>query len=470
MPSIKTILTTFFFISTISLARSASFYIKIEDPSVFQLDCSLKNAKDEPIGYHVKLKNPSGDAYFAFDVTTPQIVRFQYQNTVFNLFIEPDNDISIFFKANAIQHTLRFEGVGAENNNCIAQFNKNFRSDKKGNWFTDYFKPDIDAVTESRARGLDSETYLSIVKGEKEAELDFLSPWKERINKQLYSYIWKDVVYTNDTKLYAYFLLNDYLSKEEMRQAWVKLFSNQGFNYTDYERNETPVFINALKTYIHSQLAIAKYETDAKTLYDVIGNKLNGYDKFYCQKELILEVFNKTKEASLAKQKFEAFSKDCPFKDLTKSLQFFLDSQLDILTSEQAPDLELDQENGFVTHLSAFRGRVVYVSFWASWCKPCIENFQKYADMRLKLQNEGIVLLNVNIDDDVSKYRAASAKLALSGINVQPLDMAKAKQLYNVYSIPAYFIVDKNGNFATLPNKEGRDIVEEFKKIVKSEK
>lgn len=453
------------FISAIPIGRSASFYVKVESPSVFQLDCSLKNAENEPISYHVKLKNGSGDAFFAFDIETPQIVRFHYNATDFTLFVEPESDLKVFFKANNIQKTLRFEGLGAENNNCIAQFWKHFRTDKMGNWYSEYLKPDIDAATESRARGLDAENYLSIVRGEKEAELDFLTTWKERISKQLYSYLWKEAAYTNDTKLYAYFLLNDYLSKEDMRQISAKFFSNPGFNYTDYERNETPVFINALKTYIHFQVIAAKYESDAKTLYDVISNKLSGYDKFYCQKELLLEAFSKTQDATLAKQKYETFYKTCPFKDLIKSLQFAFDTQLDGLTREQAPDLEFDPENGFVSRLSAFKGKVVYVSFWASWCKPCIEGFQKYADMRQKLQSEGIVLLNLNIDDDINKYRTASARLSLAGINAQPIDMAKAKQLFNVYSIPAYFIVDKNGNFATLPNKEGRNVVEEFKKL-----
>jgi thiol-disulfide isomerase/thioredoxin len=452
------------FILKIETARSTSFYVKVEAPSVFELDCSLKNTKNEPVGYHITLK-PSGDTYFGFDVETAQIVRFQYNKTIFNLFVEPENDVQIFFNANDVQKTLRFEGVGAENNNCLAQFNKHFRADKKGNWYAEYFKPDIDAVTESRTRGLDAETYLSVVKGEKDSEIDFLRGWKERINKQLYSYLWKDAIYTSDTKLYAYFLMNDYLSKNEMQQAAGKLFSNQGFNYTDYERNETPVFINALKTYIHSQIVMAKYEVDAKTLYDVISNKLNGYDKFFCQKELLLEIFSKTQDATLAKQKYETFYKTCPDKELVKALQFVLDTHLNGLTREQAPDLEFDQEGGFVTHLSAFKGKVVYVSFWASWCKPCIEGFQKYADMRQKLQNEGIVLLNLNIDDDIAKYRAASAHLALAGINAQPIDMVKAKQLFNVYSIPAYFIVDKNGNFATLPNKDGRNVVNEFKKL-----
>ncbi len=458
-------LTFICFISCIEIGRSASFYVKIESPSAFQLDCSLQNAENEPISYHVKLKNPSGDAYFAFDIEKPQMVRFQYQTTVFMLYIEPQNDLKIFFKARDVHKSLRFEGLGAENNNCIAQFFQHFRTDKMGNWYAEYLKPDIDAVTESRARGLDAERYLSIVHSEKEAELDFLNNWKERINKYLYSYLWKEVAYTNDTKLYAYFLLNDYLSKDEMRQVSAKFFSNQGFNYTDYERNETPVFINALKTYIHFQAVAAKYEADAKTLYDIISNKLSGYDKFYCQKELLLEAFNKTQDATLVKQKYEVFYKTCPFKELIKSLQFAFDTQLDGITREQAPDLEFDQENGFVSRLSAFKGKVVYVSFWASWCKPCIESFQKYADMRQKLQGEGIVLLNLNIDDDIIKYRTASARLSLAGINAQPIDMAKAKQLFNVYSIPAYFIVDKNGNFATLPNKEGRNVVEEFKKL-----
>ena len=76
------------------------------------------------------------------------------------------------------------------------------------------------------------------------------------------------------------------------------------------------------------------------------------------------------------------------------------------------------------------------------------------------------MLLNLNIDDDMAKYKTALTRLGLSGTNVRPVDMVKAKQLFGVYSIPAYFIVDKNGNLAILPNKEGRDVVGEFRKLV----
>ncbi len=59
--------------------------------------------------------------------------------------------------------------------------------------------------------------------------------------------------------------------------------------------------------------------------------------------------------------------------------------------NEQAQQ-ELEQ------YLQANQGKVVYIDFWASWCKPCRESFPWMNDMKAKYQSEGLVIVSVNLD------------------------------------------------------------------------
>ena len=131
----------------------------------------------------------------------------------------------------------------------------------------------------------------------------------------------------------------------------------------------------------------------------------------------------------------------------------------------EAPNFKLVTAEGDVKYLSDFRGRVVFLNFWASWCKPCLVNFSKYASTRQQLYTEGVVLLNLSIDEQPPQYRTALSRFNPIGVNGQPLDMQETKKQYSLYEIPAYYLVDKLGRLVHLSDKQGGD-VSEFRKLL----
>jgi thiol-disulfide isomerase/thioredoxin len=446
-------------------AQATTFHLTVETPSVLEAECTLFSAQREQLSYKVKLHPERGDATFHLDIDVAKFITFTYGKESIELFVEPTDSLTMRFRAGQLKKTIRFEGAGRLNNECLTSFQFLFRNQPKKNFRLPFFNIEFDSATVDLAQFSDAESYLEKANNARETEILHLATRKAGISRPLYSQLWKNVIYTYDTRLYTYFIAKN-MNPDEYRLTSQRFFPFRGFNYTDYERNETPVFRTAMKAFLHAQARQISNETTANTLYETIEKKMEGYDRFWLQKELLVEVLNLTRSFSFGRQHIEQYRKDCPFKDLILDLEYAYDDYLDVGERAEAPDFQFVTSEGNVTKLSEFRGKVVYLNFWASWCQPCIQNFTKYADVRAKLNTEGVVLLNVSIDDQPEKFQDAVTRLSPVGINAQPMNMTEAKKLYSLYAIPAYYIVDKNGKFAHLPEKNGRDVVNEFKKLL----
>jgi len=136
------------------------------------------------------------------------------------------------------------------------------------------------------------------------------------------------------------------------------------------------------------------------------------------------------------------------------------------LNAQSAPDFTFSTTDETVQQLSDYKGKVLYVSFWASWCKPCLVNFEKYEEMRNQLDEIGVVLLNVNIDAEQYNWETAMVKNNINGVHVRGQELEKLQELYELYSIPSYEIINKEGNFVYLSYDTERNIIEEFKQWV----
>lgn len=133
---------------------------------------------------------------------------------------------------------------------------------------------------------------------------------------------------------------------------------------------------------------------------------------------------------------------------------------------QTAPNFKFTTSNGQEGQLQDYKGKVVYMSIWASWCKPCIANFKKYDQIRAELENMGVILMNVSIDEKESDWMKAVQKLNPRGLNVRPRDLAIMRHEYEIASVPLYNIINKKGSYVFLSEDGGRDILSEFNTFV----
>ena len=115
------------------------------------------------------------------------------------------------------------------------------------------------------------------------------------------------------------------------------------------------------------------------------------------------------------------------------------------LEGKAAPDFALKSSTGENLRLSEYRGDVVMINFWATWCGPCRQEMPLLDELYTRYERLGFNLLGVNIDDD---SRLAMHMIEELGVSFPVLFDARneVSRLYEVEAMPVTVLVDREGN------------------------
>lgn len=113
----------------------------------------------------------------------------------------------------------------------------------------------------------------------------------------------------------------------------------------------------------------------------------------------------------------------------------------------QAPPLQLNNLAGKAVDLNSFKGKVVVVNFWASWCEPCREEFFELIQLQENYQSKGLVVLAVNLAEmkpRITQFLKGNG-LPENGIEILQDRNSIAYKSWKARGLPTTFLVGKTG-------------------------
>lgn len=372
-----------------------------------------------------------------FDLIEPTIGYIQYGEERSPVYLEPDNQLHFTFHGQAFQKTLHFSGKGNVQNNYLLAQRKFFKGENE--------------VLRKKMKDANPTEFSLYMSKQREARLSFLQKY---IDSYEMSFSFTNYAIADIDYWYGYNLLN---------YPWEHpLYHNQDApmeldeNYYDFldrinvsQENALPNqhYTYFLDGYFDYQAELPQNEgmSDMELAErDLQGDVLNYYK---CKLYSIACKRGKAKANGPAIKEFITACNNETYNDV---LRVAYNEAKGLTNGAPAPNFRLKDINGQLVSLDDFKGKTVYVDFWASWCSPCIMQMRNSRNWKASFKDKDVVFIYISLDKDPVAWERHVKNNRLKGIHLIAdsgnVYQSKIARLYHVKRLPAVFLLDKNGN------------------------
>ncbi len=110
-----------------------------------------------------------------------------------------------------------------------------------------------------------------------------------------------------------------------------------------------------------------------------------------------------------------------------------------------APNFESVFLNGDEVQLSDFRGRLVFLNFWATWCTPCRRELPAFEEFMAEQGEDGPIILAVNVEESPEVITMFFENIGVENIPVILDESGNISDLYTVFNLPVTYVIDAEG-------------------------
>ncbi len=190
-------------------------------------------------------------------------------------------------------------------------------------------------------------------------------------------------------------------------------------------------------------------------------------DKFACI--IALQMLDPKKYLDVYQELDKSLSNKYPTHPTVQMLHKMVARQMALSPGTPCPEIVLPDPSGKELRLSSYRGKVVLIDFWASWCKPCRAEMPSVVALYKKYKDKGFEIFGVSLDKNKDNWVQAIKQDGITWPQVSDLKFWESEvvPLFNVESIPYTILVDKDGKIIA-KGLRGEELENKLKEILGS--
>ena len=152
-----------------------------------------------------------------------------------------------------------------------------------------------------------------------------------------------------------------------------------------------------------------------------------------------------------------------------KAIRESIELQQRIEPGRLAPEFTLARRDSSLVSLADYRGKVVVLDFWASWCRPCRASFPWVREFYEEYREKGVEIIGVSIDENKASWEKALDEERLPWPQViDEIEKGRSRVggLYHVLAVPMFVVVDKEGKIVVRAHMEKKELSAVVEKVL----
>jgi len=371
---------------------------------------------------------------------------------VCKFYLEPGETVNISVDQHSIDQTLSFSGTQSAKNRFWVEFNRQYPEYNEKIYYYKPFNFYTGKNTERLYKQHPSiENFYANVDANYNNNVNFLNSFNNynTVSSENYQRILANFEARRLNNRMLYFYYQQSLMKSTNADLPFDLLQTfQNYDRQDINQFQNKEYINALMTYLaylNAKNQRSGPNENGEAYYKLIIDNFIGVSRNYLLTRLFLK--------ELANKRLGLWeSKRHEYVDFNFTDEWLL--QIDgayhelsqIYNGITNTNFTLPNQNKELVSIGDYRGKIVYLSFWATWCKPCLDNFEKYRHIKYTLEDKGVVFVNVSIDKNRDKAIEYINRIGIDGINLfADDDLDAITRQFFISSLPLYYVVDQAG-------------------------